>query len=282
MSIRTIFAGPFFDASMETHAPDVALASYAIGLAASEGAHLAVRAAVARLSAPSISFLSEVRGLVNKANVDRMDRADAYRAEVERLAQASGVSVETSAQQEDFTNLVHAFSAHARLADIAIMQASDEFLSMLRGATEEVLFNSGGPVIVVPQGWDGPAQPTRAIFAWDGSARASRALRDAIPLLSKAAQVEIVTISGDPNPSKRIEGADIAPRVARHCRDVRLTSLPARSGDVGEALRAHAAMTRAELIVMGAFAHHRLRQMVLGGVTRSMLEAPPAPALMSY
>jgi nucleotide-binding universal stress UspA family protein len=281
MSIKTIFVGPFYDASMETHAPDQALTRYAINLAASEGAHLCVRTAVARWGAPSGAFMGEVRAVVSKANSERLDMADAYRGEVERLARAAGVSVETSVLQEDFTHLIQDFAAQARLADLAVMQASDEFLSMLRGATEEVLFNSGGPVVVVPQGWSGPAQPERAIVAWDGGARASRALRDAVPLLSKAAQVEIVTIGGDPNPAKRIEGAEIAPRVARHCRDVRLTSLPS-GGDVGEALRAHAAMTRADLIVMGAFAHNRLRQMVLGGVTRRMLEAPPVPTLMSY
>jgi nucleotide-binding universal stress UspA family protein len=282
MSIKTIFVGPFFDASMEAHAPDPALTRYAIDLAASEGAHLSIRTAVSKLSAPSITFMGEVRALVNKANAERLDRADSFRAEAERFAQASGVSVDSTAVQDDFIHLVHAFSAQARLADIAVMQACDEFLSMLRGATEEVLFNSGGPVIVTPLGWSGPAQPVRALIAWDGGPRASRALRDAMPLLSKAAQVEIVTISGDPNPAKRIEGAEIAPRVARHCRDVRLTNLPAARGDVGEALRAHATMTRADLVVMGAFAHNRFRQMVLGGVTRHMLEAPPVPTLMSY
>jgi len=281
MSIKTIFVGPFYDASIETHAPDPALTRYAINLAASEGAHMCVRTAVARWGAPSGAFMGEVRSVVSRANAERLEVADAYRGEVERLAQAAGVSVDSIALQEDFTHLIRAFAAQARLADLAVMQASDEFLSMLRGATEEVLFESGGPVVVVPQGWSGPGQPVHAVVAWDGSARASRALRDAMPLLAKAAQVEIVTISGDPNPAKRIDGAEIAPRVARHCRDVRLTHLQS-GGDVGEALRAHAAMTRADLIVMGAFAHNRLRQMVLGGVTRRMLEAPPVPALMSY
>ncbi|HEY8581045.1 MAG TPA: universal stress protein, partial [Beijerinckiaceae bacterium] len=80
---------------------------------------------------------------------------------------------------------------------------------------------------------------------------------------------------------KRIDGADLAPHLARHCRNVRVVNLPER-GDVGETLREHARLTRADLLVMGAYAHTRLRQMVLGGVTSRMIVDPVVPTLMSY
>ena len=234
------------------------------------------------MTAPSISFTSEARGLIAKANHDRLEHAQAYAQNVLARVRSTGVSADVNVEQNDYLQLSKRFAFGARLADLAIMQPNDDLVSLLQGVTEEVLFNSGGAVIVPPVDWARRAQFSKAVVAWDGSARAARAIGDAIPLLARADSVEIVTIGGDPDASKSVDGAEIAPRLARHCKQVRVTHLPASDGDIGGALATHVELTRADLIVMGAYAHSRMRQMVLGGVTRRMIGAPPAPVLMSY
>ena len=282
MSIKTIFVGPFFNGGMNEQAPAESLVDYAIDMASSFGAHLSICVGVPKMTAPSISFMSEARGLIAKANHDRLEHAQAYAQNVLARVRSTGVSADVNVEQNDYLQLSKRFAFGARLADLAIMQPNDDLVSLLQGVTEEVLFNSGGAVIVPPVDWARRAQFSKAVVAWDGSARAARAIGDAIPLLARADSVEIVTIGGDPDASKSVDGAEIAPRLARHCKQVRVTHLPASDGDIGGALATHAELTRADLIVMGAYAHSRMRQMVLGGVTRRMIGAPPAPVLMSY
>jgi nucleotide-binding universal stress UspA family protein len=155
-------------------------------------------------------------------------------------------------------------------------------VSLHQGILEAVLFDSGRPIIVVPPLWSGTADIKKVIVSWDGSAKAARALGDAAPLLEQASEVEIVSISGDPDASKRIDAAEIAPHVSRHCKNVTVTSLPAQGNDVAATLSSHAKLVRADLLVMGAFARPKLRQLILGGVTSNMLTDPPCPVLMSY
>ena len=285
MSIKTIFVGPYFEGAPNDRAPADSLIAYAIDMASIHGAHLSICIGVSKMSAPSISFLGEARSLIASANQERRAHAETYAQEVITRARSAGVTADVNVEQGEYLHLANVFASAARLADAAIMQPNNEVLSLLQGVTEEVLFNSGGAVITPPVGWvphGSPAQITNAIVAWDGSARAARAIGDAIPLLARANVVEIVTIGGDPDPTKRYDGAEVAPRLARHCKQVRVTHLPAIDGDIPGALIQHAQLSRADLIVMGAYAHSKFRQLVLGGVTRRMIGAPPVPVLMSY
>jgi len=136
-------------------------------------------------------------------------------------------------------------------------------------------------VIVVPHDVN-TFRAERVMIAWDGSARAARALNDALPFLQNAGTVEIVCVTGEKDLSKAVPGAEIAPHLVRHGIQAVVTDLAAQNGDAGESLRTHARLTRADMIVMGAFVHSRLRQMIFGGVTQSLLEAPPAPLFLSY
>ena len=118
------------------------------------------------------------------------------------------------------------------------------------------------------------------MVAWDGSAQAARAVGDAMPLLTRAQRIEILCVS--PDAPKSIAGAGLAAHLARHSKNVTVTDLPTQHGDVSKTLRAHATMARADLLVMGAYAHPRLLQMVLGGVTSDMLSEAEFPLFLSY
>src|SRR5262249_11060960 len=122
----------------------------------------------------------------------------------------------------------------------------------------------------------------KIIVAWDGGGRAARAVGDAMPLISQAVSVEIVTVADDPTKSDRIEGAELAQHLSRHCGEVTATELPRLERSVGRALSSYMSLNDADLLVMGGYAHSRLRQFVLGGATSDILTRASFPVLMSY
>jgi nucleotide-binding universal stress UspA family protein len=146
---------------------------------------------------------------------------------------------------------------------------------------EALLINSGRPLIVVPEGRE-IFNSRRVVVAWDGSAKAARAVGDAMPFLRAAEAVEVVTVTGEKQLPDALEGADIARHLARHGVSVTVQSTPARDGDAAQALRDAAELFSADMLVMGGYVHSRLREMLFGGVTQSLLKASPVPLFMSY
>jgi nucleotide-binding universal stress UspA family protein len=164
--------------------------------------------------------------------------------------------------------------------DIVIVSRSMNRLSLDRDLIEAMLFTSGWPVLVIPPHWERGPDFQNIMIGWDGGARAARAVGDAMPLLTRAEKVEIVCVS--PDASKSVSGAALAAHLARHCKNVTITDLPTLDGDVFRTLHGHATMLRANLQVMGAYAHPKLSEMVLGGVTSGMLSEAELPLLLSY
>lgn len=146
---------------------------------------------------------------------------------------------------------------------------------------EAVLFESGRPVILVPFIQEGGMTLDRVMVCWDGSRAAARAVGDALPFLKKAKQVEIVIVSDKPNKKDEIPGADLAQHLARHGLKVEIEQMTSHI-DVASTILSYAADSNADMIVMGGYGHSRLREFVLGGVTRGMLESMTVPVLMSH
>jgi nucleotide-binding universal stress UspA family protein len=170
----------------------------------------------------------------------------------------------------------------ARLHDVTVLDIADATDVTGRTAVEDVLFDSGRPLITVPALGGNPS-PRRIVIAWDGSARAARAVKDALPLLKAAELVIAVTIVGEKDLSRMAPSADLANYLGRHCIEgCKLATLTARRADVATRLRLFVEEEAIEMIVMGAFVHSRFREAVLGGVTRSMLDEAPVPVFMSH
>jgi nucleotide-binding universal stress UspA family protein len=147
---------------------------------------------------------------------------------------------------------------------------------------EAALFDSGRPVIVVPHIRKAPLKLGRVLVAWDGSRAAARALGDAMPLLTRAAAVEVVIVTTAPTKSDEIPGADVAEMLARHRVTVELRRIGAAGISVADTILNHASDTAADLIVMGGYGHSRLREFVLGGTTRAIVTSMTAPVLLSH
>jgi nucleotide-binding universal stress UspA family protein len=169
----------------------------------------------------------------------------------------------------------------ARVNDVTVLDAAHQHSGVARTVIEDALFETGRPVLVVPRA-KVSLLPRHIAIAWDGSARASRAVKDAMPFLTAAQRVSVITVTGEKDLSRMAPGADLATYLFRHGIDCRLETLATVHGDVGRALRGFVANEGAELLVMGAFVHARLRQAILGGVTRSLLDECPVPLMLAH
>ena len=141
------------------------------------------------------------------------------------------------------------------------------------------LFESGRPILLLPQGPTGFPEAKRVMIAWDASVEASKAVRDAIGLMQAAEEVHAVLI--DPVPSFEGHGpepgADLAAYLGRHGIATTVHRLPREGKETGEVLRRTAADLGADLIVMGGFGHSRLRERIFGGTTTSMMKNVVGP-----
>jgi len=255
--------------------------AYGLSLAREARAHVTVQAASLKL-VMTHAFVSSVAAGLAAAENRRLDAlASAAADTARREAMASGLTCTVETLQLPYQELVKSFTALARTHDLTILDAEPVALAADRGLIEAVLTDSGRPLLTVPPGWQ-DFRVARVVVAWDGSAKAARALNDALPFLRTAENVDLISVTGEKDLADIVPGSEIAPHLTRHGVNVTAMSLPALEGDAAETLRNHATLTRADLIVMGAFVHSRLLQMVLGGVTQSMLRHCPVPLLLSY
>ncbi|MCI0735498.1 MAG: universal stress protein [Beijerinckiaceae bacterium] len=281
MNFRSVFLGLGFDQLAPNPPPDsYAAENYALAFSANEHAHLSVFMAAPILYVPSAGLLPLVHSLVDEVNAERRQHAEAAEKRIANAAAIAGVITEFHIVQKSYTETCQGLAAAARRGDIAVITRPANGLSLDQNLIEAMLFTSGRPVLVIPPDWDKAPRFVNIMVAWDGSARAARAAGDSLPLLTRAERIEILCAS--PDASKCIDGADLAVHLSRHCKAVTVTELPVQHGDIARTLGAHARMAGADLLVMGAYGHSRLLEMVLGGVTSAMLAEAELPLLLSY
>jgi nucleotide-binding universal stress UspA family protein len=276
MAFKTVQLG----AVVEDEPLSAAAVDYAIAFCDAEKAHLACRIVAPLMDLPSARIAPLVQALVDQVNDERGAKATAIRQKVETAAQLSGVSFDCEIVQKPYREARDVLIAAARVSDLAIMPQSHGAFSTESSLIEDVLFGAGRPVVVVPEGWSRGPRFQKIVVAWDGQARAARAVGDAMPLLARAEEIEIACVG--PDKAQSVAGADLAKHLARHCPNVKLVDLPIVHADAGRTLVERLEIARPDLMVMGAYGHSRLLQFVLGGVTQTMLEQAKVPVFYSY
>ena len=144
---------------------------------------------------------------------------------------------------------------------------------------------AGRPVLALPYAWARRPIGHRVIIGWDGERESARTVSDALPMLRRADNVQVVVVGTQHGPRDRhgdLPGADIAAHLARHGVPVEASSHGITDIPVADALLSAAADNDADLLVMGAYGRSRFREMVLGGTTRRMLSEMTLPVLMSH
>ena len=191
-----------------------------------------------------------------------------------------GVVCSTEAPSLPYPDIVARLAGRARLHDLTVLDAGQRTYDLDHEVIEKALFHSGRPVIAVPPGFDAFAS-RRVIIAWDGSAQAARAANDAMPFLRAAEAVEIISVAGTEELHTSVPGAEFAPHLARHGVNVSVVNVPV-VGDIAETVRNQVKMFHADMLVMGAYGHSRIREFFFGGVTRSLLRSSPAPLFLAH
>jgi nucleotide-binding universal stress UspA family protein len=174
----------------------------------------------------------------------------------------------------------------SRYCDLVVLgQANpdDPFVPLAQETPEYVATNSARPVLVVPYAGHFEAPFRRILVAWDGSMEATRAVTAALPLMQQAQTVTLVVFNAGRQPDVHGSepGADMALYLARHGIEVEVSSQVADI-DIGSALLSYAADFDANLLVMGCYSHSRLREIMLGGATRTILQSMTLPVLMAH
>lgn len=170
----------------------------------------------------------------------------------------------------------------SRYADITVLaQASPE----MRGTADEDLVDdlimaSGRPVLVIPFIGAPATFSGTVLVGWNASRESARAVADAMPFLQRAKSVEILVV--EPIGMGDVPGADIAAHLARHGVKANANATQGLDIDVGDVMLNRAADIGADLIVMGGYGHSRMRELVLGGATRHILEHMTVPVLLSH
>lgn len=211
-----------------------------------------------------------------RAAIERLFHAELARAQVE------GAWVTTEG------NPITAVTQRSRTVDLTIVgqtDLDDAEAYVADHFAETVVLGAGGPVLVVP--CTGHVVPVgkRVLVAWNGSREAARAVHDAIPFITRAAHVTIAAASSTfTSGASQASCTALAAMLARHgATTVDIARFDRSAPETtGEALLSHAADGGFDLLVMGAYGHARLQEMVLGGATRTVLATMTLPVLMSH
>jgi nucleotide-binding universal stress UspA family protein len=201
----------------------------------------------------------------------------------EQLVKREGISFERRSVSASIAGASDQLARMARRFDLVVVGQAERGKPMPEEVVDEgVLFESGRPVIFVPFIQKAGLKLDRVLLAWDGGRPAARAVGDAMPFLEKAKQVEVVIVGNKPPKSDEVSGADLGEHLARHAIKTTVKRITAPDSNVGSVILSHAADSDADMIVMGGYGHSRLREFVLGGVTRGLLESMTVPLLMSH
>jgi nucleotide-binding universal stress UspA family protein len=197
-------------------------------------------------------------------------------------AQRRGVAHETRKRTSFAYGNGEVFADHLRVSDLAVLTGHGAPGIAAQILHHAAIFESGRPVLLVPQAQPLARVPQRILVAWDASPAAIRAIHGALPLIRRAAETIIATVSDDKALRPGQSGIELTHLLARHGAKTRFMALQRGSGGVLERLLAAASDTEAEMLVMGAVRHSPLRNLVLGSATQDVLsDALSLPILLA-
>jgi nucleotide-binding universal stress UspA family protein len=264
-------------------APDVAM-DFAVSVAVAFNARLA---GIAFVYEPIIPVMIDMYGIptdvIESQRVESERTAKAAVARLDKAGRDAGLATEAHMLDSAASTAPGVFASLARRFDLSIVGQAEPDQAALDGLiVEAALFDSGRPMLVVPYIQRDGLRLDRILLCWDGSRSAARAAGDALPFLRRAKVVEVVTVASEPAKSDEMPGADIAQHLTRHGVTVELKRIVTAENDVASTVLSHAADSSADFLVMGGYGHSRLREFVLGGVTREILTSMTVPTLMSH
>lgn len=266
------------------HASPTSLATidYACAFTKAAGAALDVTIPQVDVQAPSSWLAGKmIAGIAQGVE----DMISAKRTELEihlkQRCEAAGVRLQTTAVSVDWPAGASSLVAYGRTSDLCL-------LGLPRGAPADLaeiepwLFATGRPCLLHPDTRSEAFSPGTVVIAWDMSRSAARAVGDALPLLKTAKSVHILVGRGEKAIPSSHPAASLLTYLAAHEIIAEVDEFDVSGRKIGDALLERADSHKANLLVMGAFGHSRLREFVLGGATRHILDKTEVPLFMSH
>lgn len=254
-------------------------------LSAQSGAHLS--ALVVKLAAPPP--LGDYAATMSLAWIEERERDITELRGGTEMAKAllsrSGISFQVDSHYTEVASAGSAIGERARYADLTVVGAGLSAHPDLHSrAIDGALFNSARPVLLVPEDRSATLTPRKVLLAWNSHLEAARAAREAMEMMAGADVVHVALVDPEGLPERNGEepGADVATYLARHGVKATVDRLPSAGRRVDEVLNQHAVDIQADLMVMGAYGHSRMRERMFGGVTKSMIDAAVVPTLMMH
>jgi nucleotide-binding universal stress UspA family protein len=255
----------------------------AVELAERFGAHLTGVYVDPGLALPTLIDVPISPNLVEALEAEHRERCDRAEQQFRKILAGSDLHNEWRLTRGELGNTL---SRHARYADLIVLgqEGAEDQKMVIGGLPDSIVLTCGRPALVVP--YVGASRPPgkHVIVAWNGSREAARAVNDALPFLIGADEVDVMCVNphdGEEDDAD-LPGADLCLHLARHGVKAEAQTVTAGDVDAGNLLLSRAADRGADLIVMGAYGHARWREVVLGGVTRQMLEQMTVPVFMSH
>ncbi|MFH1797100.1 MAG: universal stress protein [Pseudomonadota bacterium] len=225
------------------------------------------------------SLLLDVPKMIRDAEALSRTNGDVLLSAITKLATEAGVGIEAAARNSLPELAGDAAAEEARYFDLSLVPMPKNG-EQGRAIAEGLVFGSGRPAILVPETRERGLR--RAVVAWDGSRVAARAVNDALSLLGEMEQVTILSVLNDkPLPADDL-GDKLAARLVKRGLPARAVAIELEDQPIGLTLQDFAVQDGAGLLVMGAYGHSRLRDFVLGGATKAILEDLRLPVLMSH
>lgn len=253
----------------------------ATDLSRQAGAHLSALV-VAVAPQPTGRYATLSQGWLEQREQNLQDLDECAKRVREKLAR-SELSSDVDSLYVEAAGANFEIGERALYADLVLIGPSVfQDRDMKQQVVDGCLFQTGRPLLIAPPDSTPTLQPKTVLLAWDSRPSSAHAAQQALELMINADSVHVTMV--DPNAALRASGeepgADVATYLARHGINVTVDTLPSAGRSVAQVLQQHAVDVAANVIVMGAYGHSRLRELIVGGVTRSMLEDARLPVLM--
>jgi nucleotide-binding universal stress UspA family protein len=259
-------------------------ATYSLSLAARMGSHVtAIIAEIERFPAAQLepdNMQGASRPVTSPALAERLGQtADLVRSEAHRAEVSLTILEHADNSPYPLREIV---TSSAQVRDLSILGVHGPLTYPRQGLVEAVLFGSGRPVLLVPPG--APSFSGRMIVVgWDATRSATRALHDALPLLTKAQKAVVISFSDDKVFRLPESGPEVCRYLERWGIDASFDAPKRKQDKIGNELLLHAKRLEADLLVMGGFGHAREREFLFGSATRDIFQSHlELPVLMSH
>ena len=193
-----------------------------------------------------------------------------------------GVRSEQTLSRSAAADIPRNLAVCARLKDLSLVPVKTDDDRSER-VVERLIFESGRPILMCPEelASELPVTLDNVVIAWDHTAPAARAVADALPILQAAANVRIITATDDKTPAELVSGAALASHLEEHGIKATVATVAIDDSSVGKVFEAYVKANAIDLLVMGAYRHSRLNEMVWGGATKTVIGRPPCWVMMS-